>query len=122
MAIDACGFLEGLCRLGRLGLMPLPELAPHLPAHPEQEDAAGEEKADQLQELDGYDGQAQPQDDGGDEAVEYGLAPLLGRQASGREANGDSVVPGEGQVDHDDLSKSDQGVRGGEGDIQHVLL
>jgi len=122
LELDACGFLEGLCRLGGLGLMPLPELAPHLPAHPEQEDAAGEEKADQLQELDGHYGQTQAQGDGGHETVKDGFAPLFGRQTCGGEADGHGVVSGEGQVDHDDLSKSDQGFGGGEGDIQHDLF
>jgi CRISPR/Cas system CSM-associated protein Csm4 (group 5 of RAMP superfamily) len=98
--------------------MSLAELSPHLPAHPEQQNATGEEQTYQLQQLHGHHSQAQAQDHGGNQAVEDGPASLFRRQTRGSEADSDSVVPSQGQVDHDDLGQGDQGLGGGKGNVQ----
>jgi ABC-type multidrug transport system ATPase subunit len=53
-----------------------------------------------LQQLHGHHGKAQAQDHCGDQAVEDRPASLFGRQAGGSEADSDSVVPSQGEVDH----------------------
>ena len=40
------------------------------------------------------------------------LAPLVVRQAAGRQAHGDGVVAGQHQVDHQDLEEGGKGGRG----------
>ena len=92
----------------------LAQLAPHLPAHPQQQHAAGEQQADHLQELGRDAGEDDAQGCGGDDADDDGAAALLGRQAGGGKADDDGVVAGEHEVDQDDLEQRGQRVGGDE--------
>ena len=71
------------------------QLAPHLPADPEQQDAAGEQQADDLQKLGGEPGEDDAQDRGGDDAEQDGLVALFLGEAGRGEADDDGVVAGE---------------------------
>jgi len=93
---------------GFLGPAPGDQIAPHLPAHPEQQQAAGQEQADDLQQLHRDQGEAaqhdhrraEPQDD------RPALEPM--GQARRRQADGDGVVPRQGEVDHHHLREGRQ--------------
>ena len=87
-----------------------PQLAPHLPAHPQQQDAAGEEQADDLEKLGGEKREHDAQHRGGDDADQDRLVALLLRQPRRREADHDGVVAGQHQVDHDHLEEGRQGL------------
>ena len=83
------------------------QLAPHLPADPEQKQAAGDEKArSEAKELGGGEREDDAQDRGGDDADEDRLGALILGQARRREPDDDGVVAGQHQVDHDDLAES----------------
>ena len=82
-----------------------PQLAPHLPAHPQQQDAAGEQQADDLEKLRGEEREDDAQDRGGDDADQDRLVALLLRQAGRGKADDDGIVAGQHQVDHDDLEE-----------------
>ncbi len=73
--------------------------------HPEQQDAAGEQQADDRQQLDGDAGERDAQHRGGDDADQDGAPALLRRQAGGGEPDDDGIVAGQHQVDHDDLEE-----------------
>ena len=92
----------------------LAQLAPHLPAHPEQQHAAGEQKADHLQQLGRDAGKDDAQCGGGDDADDDGAPALLGRKTRGGEPNDDSIVAGEHEVDQDDLKQRAQRLSGDE--------
>ena len=84
------------------------QLAPHLPAHPEQQDAADQQQPKNVQKLGGYAGKQDAQCGGGDDADEDRLVALLARQARRREADDDGIVTGQHQVDHHHLPKGNQ--------------
>ena len=86
------------------------QLAPHLPAHPEQQDAAGQQQADDLQQLHRDAGEADAQDRGGEDADQNRLVALVLGQAGGCKPDDDRIVAGEHQVDHHDLEKCCQGL------------
>ena len=87
--------------VGRL----LAQFAPHLPAHPQQQQAAGQQQADDGQQLDGDQGEADAQHDGGGQADQDRLLALLRRQGGGGQAHGDGVVAGQHQIDHQHLAE-----------------
>ena len=95
--------LQVLLRMARA------QLAPHLPAHPQQQDAAGEEQADDLEKLGGEEREDDAQDRGRDDADQDRLVALLLRQARRREADHHRIVAGQHQVDHDHLEEGRQG-------------
>ena len=84
------------------------QLAPHLPAHPQQQDAAGEQQADDLQQLDRDAGEPDAHHGRRGDAPEDHLGALVLRQAGGGQADHDGVVAGQHQVDHDDLEQRSQ--------------
>jgi hypothetical protein len=81
------------------------QLAPHLPAHPEQEEAAGKQQAHDLQELGGHAGKRDAQHRGRHHADQDGLVALVCWQSRGGKPDHDRVVAGENEVDQDDLSE-----------------
>jgi hypothetical protein len=87
------------------------ELAPHFPAHPEEEDATGEQQPDQLQELNGDAGKGNAEGGRRANADDECLVALIGRQAGSGEAYNDGVVAGEHQVDENDLEEGAQRLR-----------
>ena len=93
-------------------MMRLAQLAPHLPADPEQQEAAGQQQADDLQQLDGDAGEADAHQRGGGDAPEDHLEALVLRKSGGSEPNDDGVVAREHQVDHHDLEQGGQGFAG----------
>jgi hypothetical protein len=81
------------------------ELAPHLPRHPEQKNAPGEQQADDLQQRRRHQGEDDPQRRRGQNA-EKDRAPALSlRQSRGGKADDDGVIAGERDVDPDDLKE-----------------
>ena len=92
----------------------LAQLAPHLPAHPQQQHAAGQQQADHLQQLGRDAGEDDAQASGGDDADDDGAPALLGRQARRGKADDDGVVAGQHEVDQDDLEQRGQRVGGDE--------
>jgi hypothetical protein len=84
------------------------DLAVHLPAHPEQQDAAGERQANDGQQLHGHGRKGDAQRDGSRNAPEDHPGAQIGRHAGGGETNDDGIVAGEDQVDDDDLGESDK--------------
>ena len=83
-------------------------LAVHLPAHPQQQDAAGERQADDRKHLHRDGGEDDAQHDGAGDAPEDDLGAHLRLDPRGRHADHDGVVAGEHQVDHDDLGEGDE--------------
>ena len=96
------------------------QLAPHLPTHPEQQDAANQQEAQDLQELCGEDGEDDAQHRRGKNADEDRLVALILRQARCRKPDHDGIVARQHQVDHDDLAQCDQGL-GGKKEIEQML-
>ena len=96
---------------GRLGRRPrfvaaLPaQFAPHLPGDPQQQDAAGEQQADDRQQFDRDRGERDAQQRRRPDADQNGALAPLGRQAGGGEPDDDRVVARQHQVDHDDLQE-----------------
>lgn len=103
LAVVAAG-LAVLQRRGLGGVVGA-DLAPQLPAHPQQQDAAGEQQADDLQQLGGEQGEDDAQHGGGADAPQDGAAPLIGRQAGRGHADDDGVVAGQRHVDDHDLDE-----------------
>jgi hypothetical protein len=81
------------------------QLAPHLPAHPKQQDAAGEQQSDDLQQLNRDGSEADAQDRGGQYADQNRFFSLTLGQSGGCKADDDRIVAGEHQIDHHDLEK-----------------
>ena len=88
------------------------QLAPHLPAYPKQQNAAREQQSDDLQQLNRDGSEADAQDRGGQYADQNRLLALTLGQPGGCEPDDDRIVAGEHQVDHDDLEKRRQVLRG----------
>ncbi len=81
------------------------QLAVHLPADPEQQNAAGEQQPDNGQELQGDQCQADAQDGGEADAGEDGASLLVIGQAGDGHSDDDCVVAGQDQVDEQDLEQ-----------------
>ena len=81
------------------------QFAPHLPAHPQQQYAAGQQQADNRQQLDRNRSEGQTQHRRHDDADQDGARPAFGRQAGGGKTDDDRIVAGQHQVDHDDLEQ-----------------
>jgi hypothetical protein len=81
------------------------QFAPHLPANPQQEQAANQKQADDGEKLDRDQRETDAQHGGGDDADQNGLGALVGRQARRGEADDDSIVAGEHQIDGDHLQE-----------------
>ena len=81
------------------------QVAPHLPADPEQQDAAGHQQADDFQQLGGDQRKADQHHHGARQPHDNGAAALMRRQAGGGHADGHGVVAGQRQVDHHHLEK-----------------
>ncbi len=85
-----------------------PEVAPHLPADPQQDQSAREGQADDPQQPGGQQREDDAQRHRRAEAREDGGAPLQGGQTRGRHAHGHGVVASQGQVDQQDLQQDDE--------------
>ena len=83
----------------------LTQFAPHLPAHPQKQEAARQKQADDGQKLNGDQRQADAQDDGDGQADQDGLAALFLGQGGGGQAHGHGVVAGQDEVDHQHLAE-----------------
>ncbi len=81
------------------------QFAPHLPGHPEQQDAAGQQQADNGEQLDGNQREQDAQHGGGGDADQDGARAPLGRQTRGGEPDHHGIVARQHQVDHDHLEK-----------------
>jgi hypothetical protein len=86
------------------------KLTPHLPAHPEQQNAAREQQADKFQELRGDSGKYNKQGSCARHAEQNRPCALLLRQSGRGHADDDGVVAGQSQVDHHDLEKRSNGL------------
>ncbi len=87
------------------------QLAPHLPAHPQQQDAAGKQEADDGEQL-GRDKREQDAEDGGRQHADQDrLAALFLGQAGGREADDHRIVARQDKVDHDDRDRRPAALR-----------
>src|SRR5215469_9513878 len=90
------------------------ELAPHLPADPEEKNATGEREPKYLQQLRCDAGECNPKS-GCSKNSDYDRAlALLGRQAGCGMANDNGIVSGQHQVDYDDLDQGHGSVAGDE--------
>ena len=87
------------------------QIAVHLPGHPEQEDAAGEDQADDLHQLGDHEGKDDPQHQSGDDADQDDALALRRRQARGERADDDRIVAGQHDVDHQHLAERGQSGR-----------
>ena len=95
----------------RLVLAADPQLLEHLPADPEQQQAAGEQEPGDVQELRRDQREADAHQRRRGDADDDRLAPQLGRETRRGEADDDRVVAGEHQVDHDHLEERGQETR-----------
>jgi hypothetical protein len=86
----------------------VPQLPPHLPANPQQQNAAGKQQADDRQQLCRDGCKADAQHSRGADADEDCARTLFFRQAGGRKTDDHRVVARQHQVDHDDLEKRRQ--------------
>jgi hypothetical protein len=86
--------------------------SPHLPAYPEQENTAGQQQPDDLQQLHRDAGEANSQNRGRYDADQYSLGALAFGQTGGCQSDDDRVVAGQHQIDHHDLEKCRQSFRG----------
>lgn len=84
------------------------KLAPHFPADPEQQQAAGQEQADDRQQIDCDAGKENTQNGCGQNADDDRLTPLRGLEAGSGKTDNHGVVAGENKVDSDDLQQSRQ--------------
>jgi hypothetical protein len=85
------------------------EFAPHLPAHPQEKDAPGEQETEHLEQLRGDARKRDAKSRRGENAHEDRAPSLLRRKSGRREANDDGIVAGQHQVDHDDLEQGGEG-------------
>ena len=103
------GVLAMACAVAFLGRPALgAQLAPQLPADPEQQQAAGQRQPDDLQQLGGDDGEQDAQARRGQDAQHEHPGALAFGQAGGDKADDDGVVAGQHQVDQDDLDERAQ--------------
>ena len=84
------------------------DLAVHLPAYPQQQNATGERQPDDGKQLHGDAGKGDAQHNSARDAPEDHPCPQLRRDPGGREADDDGVVAGQHDVDDDDLCECDQ--------------
>src|ERR1700740_2750580 len=90
------------------------KLAPHLPADPEKNNTAGEQKPDYLQQLCCHAGAYDAKRGRGKNAEYNCTFSLLAGQAGGGKADDEGVVSGQHQVDRDDLNQGRDGSAGDE--------
>lgn len=84
------------------------KFAPHLPADPEQQQAAGQQQPDDCQQIDCDAGKENTQNGRGQNADNDRLAALRGLEAGSGKADNHGIVAGENEVDSDDLQQSRQ--------------
>ena len=85
-----------------------PDLAPQLPRHPQQHQAAGEQQSHDLEELHRHRREPDAHQGRGCDADGDDAGPILRRQPRGGHADHDRVVPREHEVDDDDLKQGAQ--------------
>ena len=91
------------------------EFARGLPDHPEQQDAAGQSEAEDVQHFEREQGEGDADDGGAGDTVPDGVAALLAGEAVDGEADDDGVVARQYQVNQQDLEQNDEeGECGGE--------
>ena len=79
------------------------QLAEHLPAHPEQQQAARQQQSDDRQQLQRDGAQSDADHRRAQNAEQDGWALLLRAQTGNRHPDHDRIVAGQCDVDHDDL-------------------
>ena len=89
------------CALAAKSVRRRMQLAPHLPRHPEQQQAAREQQPDDREQLHGDQRERDPAQHRQHDADHDDLALLLARQPARRHPDHDRVVAGEHEVDHD---------------------
>jgi hypothetical protein len=99
--------LQGLLGRMLLCLVARAQLAPHLPAHPEKEDAACKQESYDLEELGCQKSEDDAQDRGGQNAEQDRLVALLLRETGSGKADDDGIVAGERQIDADHHQEGD---------------
>ncbi len=107
--LDLHGQLQLALGLGLIVRRLFAQFAPHLPAHPQQQEAARQQQADDGQKLDRDQGEADAHQDGGGQTDQDGLAALFGRQGGGGQTHGHGVVARQHEVDHQHLTEGGQG-------------
>ena len=102
---DAQGQLQLGLGFGLIVGALLLQFAPHLPAHPQQQQPAGQQQADQRQQLHGDQRKTDPHHHRGGKADQDRLLALFLGQGGGGEADGHGVVAGQHQVHQQDLAE-----------------
>ena len=92
--------------LGAGAFVLVAKLAVHPPRDPQQQDAAGEHQADDLQQLVTTSAKTIRSTSAASDADHDDLLALLGGQARGERADDDRIVAGKHDVDEQDLEES----------------
>ena len=79
------------------------QLAPHLPADPQEKNSTGEQKPKYLQQLYRYAGEYDSQSGRSKNSYDDYPPALLRRQTGSSKGNNDRIVSSQYQVDHNDL-------------------
>ena len=82
-----------------------PQLAIHFPHHPQQQQAAGQRQAQDLQQTDRHQPEADPDRRRSGDTQQDRQPPLLRRQTRHRQPDDNGVVAGEGDVDQHHLDQ-----------------
>jgi len=90
------------------------QLAPHLPAHPQQQDPACEQQTDDFQKLDGESGKGDPQQSRAENPDQDGSPALFCSQARRCKTDDDRVVARQHEIDHRHLKQRDEPAGGRE--------
>ncbi len=96
--------------IAALGMTPvtLADLPVHLPAHPEQQDAAGERQSHDGEKLRGHRREQDAQPNGRGHAPKDHLLPDFGRHARGRQPHDHRIVARQHDVDDDHVEQGNQ--------------
>ena len=85
------------------------EFAVHPPRNPQEEDSAGQDEADNLEELRDYKGKSDPQHQGRDHTDEDDLLPLVRWKPRSQRADNNCIVASKDDVDEEDLEERRDG-------------
>src|SRR5215203_5313561 len=97
--------------VGAGALVWMAELAPHAPRDPEQEQAAREDEANNLEQLSDGESERDPEDQRSKHADHDHLAPLRGRKSGRERSHHDRIVASKHEVDQQDLEKGSKRTR-----------
>ena len=91
--------------VGAAAFVLVANLALHPPRDPQQQEAAGEDQADDLQQLRDHEGEGDPQHQRRKDADHDDLLALLGGKAGRERPDDDRIVAGQDDVDQQDLEE-----------------